>query len=775
MMLRPKSTTDIRRLQGISTVATRPRQRGPASRSATHDSSAWPGPAAGREQPLLVAGEPRHRQVVPVPPEREHAAGLEDAERLGRSRAPGRSSGTTARRSRGRTGRPRSGSALPSPTTGQHARRRPRRGAPGARPRPGSTAVDGGAAAGEGAATRCRCPHRRRRPRPTAAAGPSPTPARRTAAPGSRAGRRRSRRRRASNSWRSVIGPVTAVPAAAARLSRANASPSARSASRSSRFTARRVLTSSTTVPRRSRRAPAAPAPRRTAGRRDPAPGARPCSTRAVGEVDVRQPVAERLDDPHRVRARRPPCARGRAWSPGSRARAGPSAAGRPRSRGCGPATGTCSRRRTPRRSRSASGAARRRTRGRTPAASETAGARRRWRRRPARPPSWARCSLVQGSVDQTRWVSSRHGAWIASTGTPNRSDSAAQGVRVLAHRVGPDHHLDAVEAEVGSHLEGGRAGLRVAGRGGQGDLRARHPHRPLHDRQPMPSAASGAVHPVEPAQDDALAQRPGADLHLVERRAGPSPPRPRRRRRAAAAPGRARHPGSSARSSYGHRRRASAPTRRGRPALSIRGTSLPSADRRGTGEPGELLERLRRADGWSALAQRLERAQRPATSARTCLRSALTSCPTGGSPGSTSRVSRPAPSGSDAITSGSSSMPAAISSDPPPMSMHQQPAGRPAEPPPDREERQPRLVRPGQHLQVDAGLGRGPRRAPPRRSVPRAAPRWRRPAGPRCPGPRRPPARRRTALDQRVDARRRRCCPSSVRCSARRSSVLSE
>ena len=28
-------------------------------------------------------------------------------------------------------------------------------------------------------------------------------------------------------------------------------------------------------------------------------------------------------------------------------------------------------------------------------------------------------------SVDQTRWVSSRHGAWIASTGTPNRSDSA--------------------------------------------------------------------------------------------------------------------------------------------------------------------------------------------------------------------------------------------------------------------------------------------------------------------------------------------------------------
>ena len=35
-----------------------------------------------------------------------------------------------------------------------------------------------------------------------------------------------------------------------------------------------------------------------------------------------------------------------------------------------------------------------------------------------------ARSSLVHGSVDQTRWVSSRQGAWIARTGTPNRSDS---------------------------------------------------------------------------------------------------------------------------------------------------------------------------------------------------------------------------------------------------------------------------------------------------------------------------------------------------------------
>ena len=31
---------------------------------------------------------------------------------------------------------------------------------------------------------------------------------------------------------------------------------------------------------------------------------------------------------------------------------------------------------------------------------------------------AWARWSLVQGSVDQTRWVMSRHGAWTASIGT---------------------------------------------------------------------------------------------------------------------------------------------------------------------------------------------------------------------------------------------------------------------------------------------------------------------------------------------------------------------
>ena len=65
----------------------------------------------------------------------------------------------------------------------------------------------------------------------------------------------------------------------------------------------------------------------------------------------------------------------------------------------------------------------------------------------------------------------------------------------------------------------------------------------------------------------------------------------------------------------------------------------------------------------------------------------------------------------------------------------------------------------PGQHL-----LGRW---------APRGAPRWRTPAGPRCPGPRRPRALRRTTSTS-ASAPAASMLPSSVRCSASRSSVLS-
>ncbi|SFM55863.1 hypothetical protein SAMN05421805_101700 [Saccharopolyspora antimicrobica] len=51
------------------------------------------------------------------------------------------------------------------------------------------------------------------------------------------------------------------------------------------------------------------------------------------------------------------------------------------------------------------------------------------------------------------------------------------------------------------------------------------------------------------------------------------------------------------------------------------------------------------------------------------CLRSKLICSPVRGSSGRNSRVSRPAPSGSETASSGSASRPSMISIDPPPMS----------------------------------------------------------------------------------------------------------
>ena len=194
MMLRPKSTTDIRRLQGISTVATRLLPPRPGEQLRGPRLVVVPRPAAGGEQPLLVAGEPRHRQVVPVPPERQHAAGLEHPERL--ADRPVRV-GPVERLRVGHevelSVRQRQRVAVAH--DGQHPRRRPR----AEHPHHAVTRIDrghGGAAAGDG-------PGRDAGPgadvadvATTATAAPSPTPARRRAAPGSRAGRRRSRPRR---------------------------------------------------------------------------------------------------------------------------------------------------------------------------------------------------------------------------------------------------------------------------------------------------------------------------------------------------------------------------------------------------------------------------------------------------------------------------------------------------------------------------------------------------------------------------------------------------
>ena len=73
-MLRPKSASDIRRRHGMSTVATRRCQRGPASRSAAHDSSSCPAqPQAANSRSWWRANHGtdrscRFHQVASTPP-----------------------------------------------------------------------------------------------------------------------------------------------------------------------------------------------------------------------------------------------------------------------------------------------------------------------------------------------------------------------------------------------------------------------------------------------------------------------------------------------------------------------------------------------------------------------------------------------------------------------------------------------------------------------------------------------------------------------------------
>ena len=224
-----------------------------------------------------------------------------------------------------------------------------------------------------------------------------------------------------SSLTRARLGPraVPGTTSGAARFSRAKASASARSASRSARLAALRVLTSRTTVPGEALQGQAlehlgallVAAPRHqvlVAGQ----PG-------AVGEVDVRQPVAEVVRPSTAPTSPRRPCATGRGSRAGSPGSAGPSRAGRPPTPGSAHATGTCSPRRRRRRSRRASGPGRARTRGRSRAATGTAGARPRSRHRAARRPPASAGASPTDRVLHTRWVTSRHGECTASTGTP--------------------------------------------------------------------------------------------------------------------------------------------------------------------------------------------------------------------------------------------------------------------------------------------------------------------------------------------------------------------
>ena len=185
-----------------------------------------------------------------------------------------------------------------------------------------------------------------------------------------------------------------------------------------------------------------------------------------------------------------------------------------------------------------------------------------------------------------------------------------AQGVRVLADRVGPDHHLDAVEAEVGGHLEGRGAGLRVARGGGQGDLRAGHPTPsdvPSGPVQPMRQSSGPAIQssrrrmmPSRSAHGQTCTSRRSNSVH---RRLGHDGAGEQLRGPAG------RDAGQLGAFVVGHRGELRHPlvevgqAEHPRDALALLGTGRP-------GQPGQLLERLGRGDDVVGLAERLERAQ---------------------------------------------------------------------------------------------------------------------------------------------------------------------
>ena len=212
-------------------------------------------------------------------------------------------------------------------------------------------------------------------------------------------------------------------------------------------------------------------------------------------------------------------------------------------------------------------------------------------------------------------------------------------------------------------------------------------------DRRCRSSASGGSA--SRRSQDHALAQRPRADVDVVQAEPAHRRPRPRSRRRAAGGPGR-RSPRPSRRA-----RRRDVPDEAEHLVQSGAGQR---PRRRGT----------RRADG-AAPASRASvrkvfevataRSQPPigrhvwrARSSDVGRSARRRRAAGGGSAESRSRVSRPAPSGSDSATSGSSSMPAADLQRAAADVEHQQPAGRPAEPAAYRQEGHPGLVRAGEH-----------------------------------------------------------------------------
>ena len=342
-----------------------------------------------------------------------------------------------------------------------------------------------------------------------------------------------------------------------------------------------------------------------------------------------------------------------------------------------------------------------RRTRGRTPSASGTAGARRPRRRRPSAAISADRSSLPHGSVPQTRWVNSRHGACTAQTGISWCSESCLTADDLLAERVDADHHLDGVVAQ-----------LRRRTRRRAPSTRGR-PRR-SRARSAVPSVAAGSRRSGRAARGSRPRAAPtGRSRARAGRRCPCTPRRPARRARSGGC-GSARrragrraprrviaislgiHSASSASSSDARHQRARRRTARRRRSGPASGTSWRSRPPGPERPPRSSLPGVAGDLGADLLAQR--RGRRP--------RRAVPSA-------KNSRASRAAPSGSDQATSGRLVGAAGDLQRAAADVEDRQPAGRPAEPAAYGEEGQPRLVLTGQHLDRRRRCARRRGRAP--------------------------------------------------------------
>ena len=275
------------------------------------------------------------------------------------------------------------------------------------------------------------------------------------------------------------------------------------------------------------------------------------------------------------------------------------------------------------------------------------------------------RSSLPHGSVPQTRWVNSRHGAWIAETGMLVVLGELLDRGDRLRERV-DDHHLDGVVAEARGVPEGVRGRLGVDRGGGEADPRSRDPSTDSWSSRSRITPSRSAHGQISSSVRSKMSMQPSAT----------SAPGTIWWVRLGETPGRSASSSGAIATSLGIHSRSCVERQRARHQRAV-------GRRRRTADAAQRAERLRgrrrpvRRPAAQQVARRRGRSRRGSRGAARA-RSPRRRC----RPRKWVRASRAAPSGSDQATSGASSAPPAISSEPPPMSKT---ASRPADQPNQR------------------------------------------------------------------------------------------